>query len=53
MATRGQVEYEDYLRQCAAKNEKPQVFICHRCDHPLKKEDDPCPQCDGSKVSHR
>jgi len=49
--TRGQAEYLDYIRQCEAKNEKPKVFICHRCDHPLEKEEDPCPQCDGHKVS--
>ena len=43
--TRGQAEYEDYLRQCAAKNEEPKVFICGKCQHPLKKKEDKCPQC--------
>lgn len=47
MTTRGAAEYQDYLRQCAAEKKEPQVFICDRCDHPLKSKDAKCPQCDG------
>lgn len=43
--TRGQAEYLDYLRQCAAKKEEPKVFICSKCDRPLKTKNEMCPQC--------
>jgi rubrerythrin len=46
MATRGQVEYEDYVRSQLAQGKPVEVFICGRCDHPLKSKDDKCPQCD-------
>jgi rubrerythrin len=43
--TRGQAEYQDYVRSQLAKGKPIEVFICSKCDHPLKTADAKCPQC--------